>query len=114
MNNKISEEKLNNYYSFVKEKLNIGEQEINYIIDLTLENQNLINNYEEFFMKKYLYNYEILKDYINIKKLNFDELIIKLNQIKNKAHFYFEDIDKNVPYYASIIDYLENTSNILL
>ena len=64
------------------------------------------------FLSKYLNNYNILKKYIKINKYNFDSLINKLNQLKNKAHFYFENINKNLPYYIEIINYLENTSNM--
>ena len=105
---------LDNYVTFIKNKLTLDESELKYIIKLTIENQKIINDFEYLFMKKYLKNYNILKEYININKLNFDDLIKKLNQLKNKAHFYFEDIDKNLPYYIPILDYLENTSNILL
>lgn len=110
---------MNNYYNFLKNKLTIDDHEIKYIMDLTLKNIIIKDNFTDnefinIFINKYLKNYELLKDKINIKKYNFDELIIKLNQIKNKAHYYFEDIDNNLPYYIPIIDYLQNTSNILL
>ena len=110
---------MNNYYNFLKSKLTIDDNEIKYIMNLTLKNKELKddfidNDYINIFMNKYLENYELLKDKINIKKYNFDELINKLNQINNKAHYYFEDIDNNLPYYIPIIDYLQNTSNILL
>ena len=120
---------LDNYISFLKFNLLINQLEIRIILDLTIYNNNnilfsdiyfydnkdfYIEEYKKMFMYKYLKNYNILNKYINIKKLSFDELIIKLNQNKNKAHFYFEDINKNLPYYITIIDYLENTSNIWL
>ena len=107
---------MNEYYSFLKSKLNIDESEIKYIADLTFKNIETYNNivFTNLLMNKYLENYELLKDKINIKKLNFDELITKLNKIKNKAHYYFENINNNLPYYIPIIDYLENTSNIFL
>ncbi len=119
---------LDNYISFIKSLLNINSLEIRYIIDLTLDNKynkillsNIyfydnkdfyINNFKKLFMYKYIKNINILKKYISINKLSFDNLIIKLNQSKNKAHFYFEDICKNLPYYVDIVNYLENTSNI--
>jgi hypothetical protein len=113
---------LDKYISFVKKHLSININEIRFIIKQTLyENYKLINkkNIAEndcitIFMSKYNANVSILKRYIKINKKNFSELISKLNSLKNKAHFYFEDIDKNVPYYIEIINYLEKTSNILL
>ncbi len=109
---------MNNYYLFLKNNLTIDEEEIKCIFNLTvcdelnesLTNEQLIS----IFMKKYLNNYNVLKEYINIKKLDFKELITLLNKIKNKAHFFFEDVNQNIPYYCSIINYLQNTSNILL
>ena len=114
---------IDNYITFIKSKLKLNDSEIRYIIELTLDKDNIkllykdkINekDYIQLFMSKYLNNYNILKEYIKINKLNFNNLIFKLNTLKNKAHFYFEDINKNLPYYISIIDYLENTSNMLL
>ena len=114
---------IDNYITFIKSKLKLNDSEIRYIIELTLDKDNIkllykdkINekDYIQLFMSKYLNNYNILKEYIKINKLNFNNLILKLNTLKNKAHFYFEDINKNLPYYISIIDYLENTSNMLL
>lgn len=118
---------LDMYISFLKNNLNLNQQEIRYIVDLTIFNDNdilldkeyyydnkdkYIEGFKKMLMSKYLDNYNILKKHINIKKMNFYELITKLNKIKNKAHFYFEDINKNLPYYINIIDYLENTSNM--
>ncbi len=119
---------LDNYISFIKSLLNISPLQTRYIIDLTLDNKYnkillsdvyfydnkdyYINEFKKLFMYKYIKNVNKLKKYINIDKLDFDSLILKLNYNKNKAHFYFEDISKNLPYYIDIIDYLENTSNI--
>lgn len=121
---------LDNYISYIKSILNINQLQIRYIIELTLYNKNnlilfnknyfydnkdyYIKEFKKLFMYNYIKNYNTLKKYINIKKLSFDKFIDKLNQNKNKAHFYFEDINKNLPYYINIIDYLENTSNIWL
>jgi hypothetical protein len=117
---------LDNYICFLKSNLNINQFEIRYITKLTIFNKYnnvlysdiyyyddidfYIANFKKMFMYNYLKNYNILKNYINIKKLSFDELIIKLNKIKNKAHYYFENANDNLPYYMTIIDYLENTS----
>jgi hypothetical protein len=118
---------LDMYISFLKDRLNISDQEIRYIVDLTIysnnnilfnktyyyDNKNMyLDNFKKMFMSKYLDNYLLLRKYIKIKKYNFEELIFKINKIKNKAHFYFEDINKNLPYYITIIDYLEKTSNM--
>lgn len=119
---------LDNYISFLKNILFINPLEIRLIVELTIYNkcnsilfsdiyyyQNVefyITGYKKMFMFNYKKNYNILKKFIHIKKLSFDELIIKLNKIKNKAHYYFENINNNLPYYISIIDYLENTSNM--
>lgn len=120
---------LDMYISFIKNTLNISQQEIRCIVDLTIYDNNdilfdktyyydnqdkYINGFKKLLLDKYLDNYSILNKYIEIKKYNFEELINKLNQIKNKAHFYFEDINKNLPYFIEIIDYLENSSNILV
>ena len=117
-----------NYISFIKKHLMLNQFEIRYIISLTLLNKNnkilysniyfydnkdfYINGFKKLFMYMYLKNVKILKKYIKIQKMDFNELITKLNLINNKAHFYFEDISKNLHYYINIIDYLENTSNM--
>ena len=121
-NDDININNLDKYISFLKSYLKIDILELRYIIKQSLvDNNKLINkqnvtkdDFINIFMSKYYKNITILKKYIKINKYNFNKLINKLNQIKNKAHFYFEDIDKNIPYYIEIINYLENTSNILL
>ena len=65
------------YYVFLKNYLSIADSEINYIIELKLENNNItneINNdiFKKLLMKKYINNYNILIKYINIKKRNFN------------------------------------------
>lgn len=119
---------LDNYISFLKEKLLLNQFEIKVITELTIYNKEnsilfnkiyyyddielYIKGFKKMLMYNYLKNHNILKKYIKIKKMNFDELIIKLNALKNKAHYYLENINNNLPYYIGIIDYLENTSNI--
>lgn len=118
---------LDMYISFIKKYLLLNQQEVRYIIYLTIYDNNdilfdkeyyydnkdkYIAGFKNMFLSKYLNNYNILKKYIKINKYNFDSLINKLNQLKNKAHFYFENINKNLPYYIEIINYLENTSNM--
>ena len=119
---------LDNYISFLKENFLLCPFEIRLIIELTLynkENKILVNNtyyyddidlyravFKKMIMHNYLENYKILRQYIKIKKMNFNELVSKLNTLKNKAHYYLENINNNLPYYIVIIDYLENTSNM--
>lgn len=118
---------LDMYISFLKSVLTISDQEIRCITDLTIYQHNsilfnkkyyyddkeyYINGFKKMLMLKYLDNYNELSRYIKFNKMNYNELINKLNKMNNKAHFYFENINKNLPYYLNIIDYLENTSNM--
>lgn len=110
---------LDNYISFIKNFLTISQLEIRYIIYLTLYNNNLTlfssnkyyyeyieyynNEFINLFMNKYLKNIKLLKKYINIKALSFNELCNYINANK-KAHIFFENItENNVLYYIKLI-----------
>ena len=65
---------MNNYYFFLNSKLTIDDNEIKYIMNLTLKNIIIKDNFTDnefinIFINKYLKNYELLKDKINIKKI---------------------------------------------
>lgn len=54
-------------------------------------------------MNKYLKNIKLLKKYINIQTLSFNELCNYINTNK-KAHIFFENItENNVLYYIKLI-----------
>lgn len=110
---------LDNYISFIKEKLNISELKIRYILSETLNNKYnkilLSNKYyysniefyhREFinmFMYKYSKNIDFLNKYIKLNKLDFNNICTLINENK-KAHIYFEDItSNNVHYYINLI-----------
>lgn len=116
---------LDNYITFIKEKLLLNPLQLRYIILLTVNNKfnkiltNKIYYYENIelynqeFIKLFMYNYKknikYLKKYLNIKELEFEELVKKLNKQNKKAFIYFEKINaSNINYYLPIIEYLEN------
>ena len=119
---------LDNYISFLKSKLFINQFELRYIINLTIYNRYnkiLLNDtyyydnidfyHREFikmFMYKYNKNYNFISKYEKIKKRNFEELIILLNNNKKRSYIYFEDINlNNMNFYLPLILKLEETNS---
>lgn len=115
---------LDNYITFVKNKLTINQFEIKYIIDLTLRNSkitHLISNiyyydnieyynkiFKEIFMYQYKKNIKYINKHFKVKEKSFNEFINHINTNKKRAYVYFEDINKNKPYYLELIKHLEN------
>ena len=115
---------LDNYISYVKSILLIDQQQIRYIISLTINNKyNKIlksnkylsdnityynNNFSKMLFFNYNKNYCLLKKY-NIKYHNKTELSNIINKNKNKAFVYFETINKhNLNFYLNIIEVIES------
>lgn len=118
---------LDNYITYIKNKLKINNQEIKYIINLTLYNKNInklitykeyktnINYFNNIFVKIFTYQYnqniKFLKEYLNINKRDFNNLIKNINSHKKRTYAYFEVITKqNMSFYIPIIEYLETNS----
>lgn len=114
---------LDNYITFIKDKIFINQLELRYIINLTLYNKyNKIlysslyyyDNIEKFnnefiniFMYNYKKNYKILSKYSTIKEKNFDELVDNINTNKKRISVYFENISKNnISFYLPIYESL--------
>ena len=110
---------LDNYISFIKDKLKINQLEIRYLISLTLYNMNnkilLSKNYYydnveyynkgfiDLFMYNYYKNYDYLIKFIKIKKYDFNNLIELINKNK-KSIIFLESINsKNIDFYLPII-----------
>lgn len=111
---------IDNYISFLKNIFNINQLEIRYILTLTIfdnnylfsdkyyyDNMDYFNNiYKEIIMNKYIKNAKFLSKYKNINIYTYEQLINKINQNKNRAYVYFEDINqKNALYYLNIYEY---------
>ena len=127
MFNKLFKDKevinIDNYISFLKDNLNINHNELLILIDLTIYQNNKVlfsskdynHNYEYFnkrfiqmFMYKYNKNIKFLKNYIKIDKLNFNDLVIFLNN-KKRVYIFFEDINEyNIHFYLPLIIELIN------
>ena len=115
---------LDNYISFIKEKIFIKPLELRYIISLTLFNKNNkilysdlyyysnLKIYQKAFIKLFMYQYEknikiISKDLIIIKR-DFNSLIKIINN-KKRTYVYFEKItNNNMPFYLPIYEDLES------
>lgn len=111
---------IDNYISFLKNIFNINQLEIRYILILTIFNNNYLfgdkyyydnmdyfnNIYKEIIMNKYIKNAKFLSKYKNITIYTYEQLIKKINQNKNRAYIYFEDINQNnALYYLNIYEY---------
>ena len=115
---------LDNYITFIKDKLHLNQQEVKYIISLTLNNRynkilyhnkyyySDINYYHKQFVNMFMFEYKknisFLKKYIPIKEKSFDELISLMNN-KKRSYCYFEKINiNNMNFYLPIIKLIEN------
>lgn len=115
---------LDNYISFIKNHVFIDQIELRYIIYNTLFNKynkilfdsmyyyenplKYINEFKKMFSYKYEVNYNLLRNYINLEKFTFEELISFLNNNKKRANVFFENISKdNLHLYSEIINYLQ-------
>ena len=111
---------IDNYLSFLKNILNVNQLEIRYIAMLTIFNDNYLfsdkyyydnieyfnNIYKDIIMNKYIKNAKYLSKYKNINIYTYEQLINKINQNKNRAYIYFEDINQNnALYYLNIYEY---------
>ena len=64
------------------------------------------NIYKDIIMNKYIKNVKYLSKYKNINIYTYEQLINKINQNKNRAYIYFEDINQNnALYYLNIYEY---------
>ena len=114
---------LDNYITFIKDKLCLNQQQIKYLISLTLNNKynkilyhnkyyySDINYYHKQFINMFMFEYKknilFLKNYISIKERSFDEFISFINN-KKRSYCYFEKINiSNMNFYLSIIESLE-------
>lgn len=117
-NKEIFMNNLDNYISFLYNQIHINDNELLYIIDLTIHNKyNHIlycNNIEEKeYIKIFMYNYNkninYLKKYIHIKKRSFKSLINNINKHKKRIYPYFEIITyENISFYLPLIIKLES------
>ena len=127
INNKNYINNLINYISFIKNKINITDYELKYIIYLTINNKyNKIllndkkyskntNYYDKEFIKMFMYNYNkniyFLSKLINIRKRNFNQLIKHINLHKKRIYSYFEIINyTNINFYLPIILSMEDSN----
>lgn len=111
---------IDNYISFLKQNLMINQLEIRYIAYLTIYENNYLfeekyyyDNIEYFnklfkkiLMSKYNKNVNILLKYKTINIYGYNKLLKIINENKNRAYIYFEDINQNnALYYLSIYEY---------
>lgn len=110
---------IDNYISFLKSNLFINQLEIRYITSLTIYNKYIFNDkyyydnidyynkiFKDILMNKYINNTKILSNIKKINIYNYENLINKINQNKNRAYIYFENINQNnALYYLNIYEY---------
>lgn len=110
---------IDNYISFLKNNLFINQLEIRYITSLTIYNKCIFNDkyyydnidyynkiFKDILMNKYINNTKILSNIKKINIYNYENLINKINQNKNRAYIYFENINQNnALYYLNIYEY---------
>lgn len=110
-NNKDALNNINDYIKFIKGKITLNKTELKYIIYLTLTNRYATKlckeNNEKLFIDIFMHNYNININKINkihnIKKLDFNSLINKINSNKKRTYILFENINNiNIFFYLEL------------
>ena len=112
---------IDNYITFIKNNIFINNNELKYILFLTLHNNNIrkmisdkyyyenVDYYHKLFIKIFMYNYnknvKLLSKFINIEYKSFYELVEFINTNKKRIYPYFENINnKNINFYINLIN----------